>query len=57
MMWLARLVAGPYIKKLEKEIADLQDKLVKRQEDLNRTNSYWKKKIANLHRNQSSKNL
>lgn len=50
MKWLARLVAGPYINKLEKEIADLQDKLAKRQEDLNRTNSYWKKKVATLHR-------
>lgn len=36
------------IKKLENEVEDLKDKLQKRQEDINKTNAYWKKKLHNL---------
>lgn len=41
----------PYFKRiqtLETENADLKDKLVKRQEDINKTNAYWKKRLSNL---------
>lgn len=34
------------IERLEKENAELKDKLAKRQEDINKTNAYWKKKLA-----------
>ena len=38
------------IQELEKENSELKDKLLKRQEDINKTNAYWKKKFANLQR-------
>ena len=41
------------IKNLEKEIEELKDKLQKRQEDINKTNAYWKKKLHNLSQKQS----
>ena len=41
------------INELRKENEELKDKLQKRQEDINKTNAYWKKKLHNLTRNNS----
>lgn len=37
----------PYfkVKELTSEIEDLKEKLVERQETINKTNAYWKKKL------------
>lgn len=43
------------IKDLEKEIEELKDKLQKRQEDINKTNAYWKKKLHNQSQKQNNK--
>jgi predicted nuclease with TOPRIM domain len=42
------------IEKLEKENAELKEKLAKRQEDINKTNAYWKKKLAGFTNPRSS---
>jgi len=36
------------ISELEKENQELKDKLVEKQEVINNTNKYWKKKLYNL---------
>lgn len=41
------------LQQLETENADLKDKLSKRQEDINKTNAYWKKRLHNLSKNNS----
>lgn len=41
------------VRDLETENADLKDKLSRRQEDINKTNAYWKKKLHNLSKNNS----
>lgn len=41
------------LQQLETENADLKDKLLKRQEDINKTNAYWKKRLHNLSKNNS----
>ena len=41
------------ISQLENEVKELQEKLQKRQEDINKTNAYWKKKFNNLSRSKS----
>lgn len=38
------------IQELEKENLELKEKLLKRQEDINKTNAFWKKKLAQLQR-------
>ena len=37
-----------HVQTLTKENTDLKDKLVKAQENLNKTNKYWKGKVYNL---------
>jgi len=41
------------VRDLETENADLKDKLSRRQEDINKTNAYWKKRLHNLSKNNS----
>jgi hypothetical protein len=42
---------------LEKENVELKLKLVEKQEVINRTNAYWKRKVRELSQNGSKKNL
>lgn len=42
---------------LEKENVELKLKLAEKQEVINRTNAYWKKKLRALSQNGSKKNL
>ena len=44
------------INQLEKENKELKEKLLQRQEDINKTNAYWKKKLHNLSRSKSNDN-
>lgn len=48
--WLTKLLPFKRIEQLEKENSELKEKLVERQEHINKTNAYWKKKINDLHR-------
>ena len=45
----------PYfrVKELTSEIEELKEKLVERQETINKTNAYWKKKL--YHQNKKAK--
>lgn len=40
------------IKKLQQEVEQLKQKLEERQEAINKTNAYWKKKMSELQRKQ-----
>ena len=42
--------------KLKESLKDCEAKLVKRQEDINKTNAYWKKKVADLKKDKKSSN-
>ena len=42
------------IKELENEVNELKLKLYQRQEDINKTNAYWKKKLHTLSRSKGS---
>lgn len=42
------------IKQLENEVSELKQKLQQRQEDINKTNAYWKKKLHALTRSKGS---
>jgi peptidoglycan hydrolase CwlO-like protein len=42
---------------LEKENAELKAKLVERQEVINKTNAYWKKKLRAVSQNSQKKRL
>lgn len=44
------------VKVLEKENNDLREKLVERQEVINKTNAYWKKKLYDVQKKAKSKN-
>lgn len=44
------------IKILEKENKDLKEKLIERQEIINKTNAYWKKKLYDVQKKAKSKN-
>lgn len=49
MKWLTKFFKTyKYARLLEEENIDLKAKVLQAQENLNRTNSYWKKKIHNL---------
>jgi hypothetical protein len=50
MNWLKKLFSNSRVKQLEQEVAELKTKLDKRQEDINKTNAYWKKKLAGINR-------
>jgi hypothetical protein len=46
--WLMSLLCSKKNVQLEKEIVSLKDELDKRQEVINKTNAYWKKKLYAL---------
>lgn len=52
LRWLKRLFSQEQVEKLQKENELLKAKLEEKQEHINKTNAYWKKKMHNL----SSKN-
>jgi prefoldin subunit 5 len=56
MNWLKNLFTSAKVQQLEKQIEELKAELDKRQEAINKTNAYWKKKVHELTRKQSSKN-
>jgi hypothetical protein len=56
MNWLKNLIPSQKIQQLEKEIELLKVELDKRQEAINKTNAFWKKKVHELTRKLSSKN-
>jgi hypothetical protein len=45
---LSKIFPWSKIKFLEKENTDLKNKLVEKQEIINKTNAYWKKKIREI---------
>lgn len=53
MKWLKNLFTSPKIQQLEREIEELKAELDKRQEAINKTNAYWKKKMHELSRKKS----
>jgi hypothetical protein len=54
MNWLKNLLPLQKIQQLEKEIELLKVELDKRQEAINKTNAFWKKKMHELSRKQAS---
>lgn len=48
LKWLSKVFPWARIKYLEKENTELKEKLVERQEAINKTNAYWKKKVRDL---------
>lgn len=52
MNWIKRLFSHKIIKDLEKEVELLKIEVDKRQEAINKTNAYWKKKMNELHKKQ-----
>ena len=52
MNWIKRLFSSKKVKHLEKEIEILKAEVDKRQEAINKTNAYWKKKMNELHKKQ-----
>ena len=56
LKWLSKVFPWAKIKVLEKEITELKEKLVERQEAINKTNSYWKKKFREVN-SKTAKNL
>lgn len=48
-----KICCGKVVKKLEQENKELKTKLEERQEVINQTNAYWKRKLHNA--NKSSK--
>lgn len=56
MNWLKNLLISKKVQQLEKQIEELKTELDKRQEAINKTNAYWKKKMHELTRKGFSKN-
>lgn len=54
---LSKIFPCTRIKTLEKENKELYEKLLQRQEVINKTNAYWKKKINDLLRRNRISNL
>lgn len=52
MNWIKELFSSKKVKHLEKEIETLKIEIDKRQEAINKTNAYWKKKMNELQRKQ-----
>lgn len=48
--WIKNLFKSIRVKELEQHIVVLEKELLKRQEDINKTNAYWKRKMHNLKR-------
>jgi hypothetical protein len=46
--WIKDLFKSSKVKELELHIVVLEKELLKRQEDINKTNAYWKRKMHNL---------
>ena len=46
--WIKDLFKSTRVRELEQHVAVLERELLKRQEDINKTNAYWKRKIHNL---------
>ena len=46
--WIKDLFKSTRVKELEQHISVLERELLKRQEDINKTNAYWKRKMHNL---------
>jgi|688.fasta_scaffold1926391_2 hypothetical protein len=55
MNWIKKLFTSETKKTLEKEIEILKVKLEERQEAINKTNAYWKKKMNEVQRKSASK--
>lgn len=54
MRWLQELFTSKKIQQLERKIEELKAELDKRQEAINKTNAYWKKKVHEMTRKQTS---
>ena len=54
LKWLSNLIPFLKIKQLEKENQELREKLAERQENINKTNAYWKKRVNELLRKNKS---
>lgn len=54
---LSKLFPWTKIRTLEKENLELREKLVQRQEAINKTNAYWKKRFNDLLRRNRSEHL
>jgi hypothetical protein len=54
--WLKKLLSSKKIEELEKENSELKEKLVERQEHINKTNAYWKKKMNDINRTKKAEN-
>ena len=46
--WLKKKIGLEKIQELEQENKDLKDKLVEKQEHINKTNAYWKKRMFEM---------
>ena len=46
--WIKDLFKSTRVKELEQHIVVLEREQLKRQEDINKTNAYWKRKMHNL---------
>lgn len=53
---LFRWLPWTRVKVLEKENQDLRERLAERQEVINKTNAYWKKKMYDVQKKVKSKN-
>lgn len=45
LKWINKIFPHLKVKELEAENQELKEKLVERQETINKTNAYWKKKL------------
>jgi len=54
--WLKKLLSSKKIEELERENSELKEKLVERQEHINKTNAYWKKKMNDINRTKKAEN-
>jgi hypothetical protein len=57
MNWIKNFFTSAKQRELEKEITVLKAKLEERQEAINKTNAYWKKKFHEVQRKTASKKL
>lgn len=48
LKWLENIFGLKKIKKLESENKELKEKLIEKQEHINKTNAYWKKRMFEL---------
>jgi peptidoglycan hydrolase CwlO-like protein len=46
--WIKSLTTRKEIKILQKQVEDLKNDITSKQEVINKTNAYWKKKLYNL---------